>query len=186
MTDSSADKPDAADLPQVEQQVAPAPAKPARIPVASVTDLGLSLVRVQLTSLLCVVEQGAQAPLIASTVDVKQSGTFVPGSLSPTGFRSEVTWSLDFPGEVKPFSLAGKHIVVYSTSCEATCFDAEFYSRVNAIILLHPYLRQMVDDLSTKALGQTIMVRTLDVLSFVRRETERYFKWQESQLAKGD
>ena len=159
--------------------------KPRRAPIASVTDLGLSLVKVHLTSILCIVEQAEQLSL--PPADLRHEGKLLPNSLSPNGFRTEVSWFLDIPGiEKKPISIAGKHVVQFSTSRLATKRDAEFYSQINAIILLYPYLRQLVDDLSAKSLGQSIIVSTLDVLGFVKKETARFYEQQESQAVEGE
>ncbi len=157
--------------------------KSKRVLISSVTDLGLSLVKVQMTSLLCLVEQTEQTCLPLGG-DLRQEGRLMPGSLSPSGFRSEISWTLEWPGmEKKPLSLAGKHVLIFSTSRPATENDAKFYSQVNSVILIHPYLRQLIEDVSYRCLGQSIMVRTLDVPGFVRRETERFYAQQGSQAS---
>jgi preprotein translocase subunit SecB len=160
-------------------QPATNPPQVKRVHISTVTDLGLSLVRVQLTSVLCMIEQAEQLSLMPSVAEIKSEGKLSDGALTNSGFRAEVNWSINLPGaEKKPFSLAGKHAVVFSTTRPATPSDADYYSRVNAVILLHPYLRQLVEDLSAKCLGQSIMLKTLDVIDFVKKETDKFHERQ--------
>ena len=172
---------DAEPPPPVSVQPEQAPPKPRR--ASSVGDLGLSVVRVQMTSVLCLLEQAEQLSLIPSAVGMHHEGKLVPGSRTPSGFRAEISWAIEIPK--RPLTIAGKHVVVYATARPATTADAEFYSQVNAVVLAHPYIRQLVDDLSAKCLGQSVMVDTLDVLDFVKKATAKFQEGQSQAQAAG-
>lgn len=82
-------------------------------------------------------------------------------------FTSEIKWSLKFPGEQPvPISISGQHHAKFITTKPISRLDARYYSEINAVILVFPYLRQLIDDLSVKSLGRNILVPPLDVLDW--------------------
>jgi len=64
--------------------------------------------------------------------------------------------------------------------------DAKYYAEINAVILVYPYLRQLIDDLSTKSLGRSIMIPPLDVPRFTEdRRNEKQESEPRNDLATG-
>jgi len=95
--------------------------------------------------------------------------SLVEGSLEKAeyrGFAATVRWSTKFPEEA-PVKISGVHRLVFAVTRPINSDDAEYYSQINSVILLYPYLRQLVDELSAKSLGRSVMTRPLDVVQHV-------------------
>ena len=119
---------------------------------ASVSDIGLELTNIRLRFLICI-PGNEQQQIPPATVE--HTGKLVADSLNPSGFIAEVTWNLAFPDKDNaPISITGKHYLTFSTSKPIDPSDAIYYSEINAVILAYPYLRQIIEELTTKCLGQ--------------------------------
>jgi preprotein translocase subunit SecB len=136
---------------------------------SSVTQCGLELTEVRLLSLICS-RHGGVSGNTPSTANLKCNGIYVPDSLTDTDFRALVSWSVDFPeGTKSPIAISGQHALVFTVKDAINEITAEYYAKINSVILIYPYLRQLIDELSVKSLGRNIMIRPLDVPKFVQR-----------------
>ena len=133
----------------------------------AVTSCGLELTEVRLFSLICI--PGTISEDIPTTANLKREGDLVPGSLTATGFRASVSWSVEFPTDTTPpIKISGKHTLTFTVKKPISETAAKYYAEINSVILVYPYLRQLIDDLSVKSLGRNIMIRPLDVPKFVQ------------------
>lgn len=135
---------------------------------ATVTESGLRVVEIRLRSLVCVV--GETTGALAPTLEVRSRGSLVPESTTPTGFKSMVSWSLEYPdGTPPPISISGKHELTFTVEKQIRDADRDYYAEVNGVILVFPYLRQLIDDLTVKCLGRNILIAPLDVPRFTQQ-----------------
>ena len=146
-------------------------ASPSGNKVESVSECALVLTSIQIRTLVCSCKE--PHPERTLTGDVKPEGTLIPDSLTATGFRSLVVWRLAFPNEEQPLQLAGQYELTFTVSKPVQIATAEFYAEINSVILAYPYIRQLVDDLSVKSLGQNVRVPPLDVPKFVNEQVEK-------------
>lgn len=156
------------------------PRRAAAFRPVSVSNCGLALKDVRLVSLVCsAVATQEGEPLVA---DLLCRGALVKGSVTATGFHASVSWALSFPdGSKQPISISGKHELIFSVKKAITPDDARYYSEVNSVILAYPYLRQLIDDLSTKSLGRNVMIPPLDVPRFVTERSKAMLEAYESR-----
>ncbi len=161
----------------------------ARLPKPpSVSECGLQLVKVRLVSVILGRGDDAGDPPVIATLNCV--GVLAEGSLIETGFRALVTWSVDFPDGVRsPVSMSGKHELEFTVKEALSQASAEYYAEVNSVVLLYPYVRQLVDELTVKSLGRNVMIRPLDVPQFVTGRTRQWaqrHKINQSEGASGD
>ena len=133
---------------------------------AAVSECGLVLVRVRLSGVVCLPgAPGLEA--IPGPARLECTGALVDESRSPAGFSAVVSWSVAFPADLKPLTISGQHVLTFTLASPVSEETASYYAKVNSIVLAHPYIRQIVDDLSVKTLGQSIVVEILDVPKFI-------------------
>lgn len=153
----------------VNQASAEPPAEPRR--AASVTECGLELKQVKLLFLFCVPGKESQN-VPAATVEC--TGQLLAESLGTDGFTAEVSWTLAFPDkETAPITISGKHQLVFSIDKPIMTSDATYYSEINAVVLVYPYIRQIIEDLTVKSLGRNVLIPALDVPKWVRQQAAR-------------
>ncbi len=145
-------------------QTTPAPSR--RHPVIKVSQCGLQLTKVRLVMLMCT--PGESTVEVPPMADLNYEGKLVKSSLKETSFQAIVTWSLCFPeGVAAPVAISGRHELTFLLNKQISENDASYYAETNSVILVYPYLRQLIDDLSIKSLGRSIMILPLDVPQFV-------------------
>jgi preprotein translocase subunit SecB len=84
-----------------------------------------------------------------------------------------VTWTVKFTDvSDPPVSISGQHELAF-TGDEVDAFSARYYAELNSVILVYPYVRQLVDDLTSKALGYSVILRPLDVPARVAEYTDQ-------------
>jgi len=156
----------------------PTPSQPFRWP-KSVSEAKLELVRVRLASLICTVLQAnAEVPPPNQIVAPTCRGELVDGSMAGEGFRATVSWSLDADG----ITITGAYVLTFLIGAlPFDEYDAKYYSQTNSVILVYPYIRQIIDDLSVKCLGRNLMVRTLDVPKFVQERMKALMESNKQQ-----
>ena len=154
------------------------PARVSRGPV-SVGKCGLVLNDVRLQMLM--VTRGDPGVDVPSKADVKYEGKLVEESLGPRGFQSVVRWSLVCDPAPNPVAISGWHELSFSLEKAISEEDARYYAEINAVVLVYPYLRQLIEDLTAKSLGRSIMLKTLDVSSFVSEQQARRREASEPQ-----
>jgi hypothetical protein len=94
------------------------------------------------------------------------------------GFRATVSWSLDADG----ITITGAYVLTFLIGAlPFDEYDAKYYSQTNSVILVYPYIRQIIDDLSVKCLGRNLMVRTLDVPKFVQERMKALMESNKQQ-----
>jgi len=140
--------------------------------VVTVDGCGLQMSRLRLKFLFCSPGQGRLSDVELATV--KASGRLVPNSHNEVGFLAAVTWSLVFEPEgiQPPIAISGEHEVQFGTTIPIDYNSAQYYADINSVILIYPYLRQLISDLAIRSLGQCLIVRPLDVPRFVRERTQ--------------
>ena len=139
--------------------------------------------RVRLLTVLCAPGDGDPDRPPPGSLNV--SGTLK--SNDENGFLATVSWSLRFPERAdSPITISGKHQLDFTVTRPIAEDDAKYYAEINAVILVYPYLRQLIDDLSTKSLGRSIMIPPLDVPRFAEdRRNEKQESEPRNDLATG-
>ena len=150
------------ETPPSEQDITPPrPWQPVSVAVCK-----LELKNVRLRRLVCMLGD-AQETIPPAKVECR--GSLVEESLLESGFHADVTWTLDFhTDQSSPISIIGTHRLAFSVVRRITKEDAEYYSETNAAILVYPYIRQIVDDLTSKSLGRSIIIPPLDVPKWIK------------------
>ena len=171
-------------LTPAEDQAAPALPTPARLSPVSVTQCGLRLTSVRLMMVVCA--PGDEGADVSAEAELQCEAALVEDSLREggLGFDATVNWSTKFSG-APPIKISGVHRLSFGVREAVDQDSVEYYSQINSVILLYPYLRQLVDDLSAKSLGCTIMTRPLDVVRFIV-DREREWRRQAVDGSEGD
>ena len=144
----------------------PRPREPLRR-IPTVEECGLKLSKLRLVSLICV--SGARMEPLPAVASIDCEGKLVEETLGPDGFQAVIEWSVSFAEPKAPISITGKHELTFTVTSKIEQEAADYYSRTNGLILAYPYIRQIIDDLSVKSLGQGILVPLLDVPGWVKK-----------------
>lgn len=161
------------------QEIETVSERPSSSQINSVSDCGLRLTKVRLLSLICT-PGDMRGDIPPATL--KCQGELREGSLDENGFLSVVSWSLEFPkGAASPISISGRHELTFTVKEPIADSVAKYYSEINSVILVYPYIRQIIDELTVKCLGRNVMIRPLDVPKFVKEKThpEKEFRSDE-------
>ena len=150
--------------PAPEEQAAPP--RPVQDRLIPVDECELVLAQVRLGCVECAPAGQSTEPQSSVTLECR-------GELEPkqedNRFRATVSWAV--PEGSLPLVIHGKHVMIFEHNAKLNSISAEYYARINSVILAYPYIRQTVDDLVVKT-GQRLVVLPLDVPGFVRREQE--------------
>ena len=149
----------------------------------TVSECGLRFEKARLVMLVCA--QGESPKGRPRVANLECQGSLVEDSLTDTGFRAQVTWHLDFP-RVTPLRMNGRHELTFAVTKAIDEYSAGYYAEVNSVVLIYPYIRQLVDEMTVRSLGHNIMVRPLDVPDFLRKYRESQRVQREHEQAKRD
>lgn len=129
------------------------------------------LTRVRLRSIVCAAGEVSDEKAIAG--ELAPEGELIEGSYSDVGFRALVSWSVEPPeGTRPPVTISGRHELTFTIKKPISASDAEYYAEINSVILVFPYIRQLVEDMSVRSLGRSVMIPPLDVPQFVIRKLQ--------------
>ena len=171
---------DASSRESSEGDVTPPKAAPS---IPQVTECGLELERVRLVRLICqpgpeplLDEPSCLRALLNPTAELAQECAF------PTAaFEADVSWIVEFDADPPPIRISGVHRLRFrATKKDLSEPAVDYYAQINSVILAYPYLRQLVDDICMRCLGQGIAINPLDVPSFVRSGRAEWLKKFES------
>ena len=135
--------------------------------IVPVTELALGLDSITRQSLMLTCA-GSRRPSDYTPDPLVPKGALVSGSVHDRGFRAIVSWALRLPEEAGlPLAITGKHELEFSVGRRPNSRTAEYYAEVNAVILAYPYIRELIGNLSSRALGRSIVLPPFDVPGFV-------------------
>ena len=159
---------------------APAPRKgPPLVP--SVTKCGLILQTVRLVRLICQPcpkqLSPESPPLSAEVVLTAELFSNTPSAFenTPSTFEADVLWNVDF-GDDPPMRIDGVHRLSFSTTTMLEEPAVQYYAQINSAVLAYPYLRQLVDDICMRSLGQCTALKPLDVPKFVLSQRVKWLQ----------
>ena len=172
--------PDAVDNMSNPSSSAPKPSPPCPTPVSA---CALEMRRVKLVFLLC--SPGEAEICDREIAYVEPKGRLLEDTFDETGFSASVDWSLKFPeGVAPPIVISGTHQVEFGVNSSVPYDTAKYYAETNSVVLLYPYLRQLISDLTVRGLGRSIMIRPLDVPKFImKQQRERREERRRADLA---
>lgn len=125
-------------------------------------------------------------PMPAAKLDSTPS--LVPGSWGDTSFEVHLRWEVLFEGdEQRPFGLSGCHLLKFRHKEGLPEEGASYYAMVNSFIFAYPYLRQLVNEIASWAIGKALILEPLDVPKYVRDQVKvfREARDRDAQRAQG-
>jgi hypothetical protein len=121
--------------------------------------------------LVCVPPSGEND--MPSAASIKCEGELVSHTDDYSGFKATVSWRVEYKRGFRGPQIHGRHVLRFSVEKPITETDAQYYSCTNAVVLLYPYVRHLVDDLSLKYAGRSMLVPPLDVPEFLYSQREQ-------------
>jgi hypothetical protein len=136
-----------------------------------VDEVGLRVASVRLPFLLCTAESGQGDKQRQAQIEFRDDGhgRLVSDSLVEDRFEAEVSWSVDGVD----ITVTGTHRLQFTVDKPIDEDDAHYYAEINAVILVYPYIRQIVDEMAVRAMGKNLLIRPLDVPEFMRTQLRR-------------
>lgn len=146
----------------VSQEISPAVEAASPVIPVAVSECGLQLRAIHLVQLI-LARADISGGFELSEATIGHEAKLKPDSLSQNSFVATVNWSLSWKENPAPLVMSGRHELLFSTEKNIRESDASYYSEVNSVILLFPYIRQIVEDVTLRSLGRGVLISPLDV-----------------------